>query len=90
MRIEVAGRFVGQVLIYTTIVTNIGPNQATGVVVNDAVPEGTTFASASPTPLSAPTVGAGGTVVWNVGNQQFSLWQTGTPGEGTRPTKRPV
>lgn len=58
----------GQVLIYTIVVKNVGPNAATDVVVTDAVPQGTTFASASPTPSSAPPVGAGGTVTWSVGN----------------------
>jgi len=57
----------GQLLIYTIIVTNLGPNPATVVVINDAVPQGTTFVSASPSPASAPPVGAGGTVVWNAG-----------------------
>jgi uncharacterized repeat protein (TIGR01451 family) len=52
----------------TITVTNTGPNAASGVVVNDPVPQGTTFFSASPAPASAPPVGAAGTVVWNVGN----------------------
>lgn len=68
----------GQVLIYTIIVTNSGPNAATGVVVNDAVPQGTTFASASPAPSSAPPVGAGGTVVWSPGSMSSGATATFT------------
>jgi uncharacterized repeat protein (TIGR01451 family) len=58
----------GQALTYTIVVKNQGPNAANGVVVNDAVPQGTTFVSASPAPSNAPPVGAGGTVTWNLGN----------------------
>ena len=58
----------GQTLIYTMTVKNLGPNPASEVVVNDAVPQGTTFYTASPAPYSAPPVGAGGTVVWHVGS----------------------
>ncbi len=58
----------GQILIYTIVVTNTGPNPATAVAVNDPVPQGTTFSSASPTPSSAPAVGAAGTVVWSLGS----------------------
>jgi uncharacterized repeat protein (TIGR01451 family) len=58
----------GQILTYTIIVTNLGPCSATGVLVTDPVPQGTTFASASPAPASAPPVGAAGTVTWNVGS----------------------
>ena len=41
---------------------------ASGVLVNDAMPQGTTFVSASPSPSNAPPAGAGGTVTWNLGN----------------------
>jgi uncharacterized repeat protein (TIGR01451 family) len=58
----------GQVIVYTIMVSNQGPNPASSVVVNDAVPQGTTFTSASPAPASAPPVGAAGTVTWNLGN----------------------
>ena len=58
----------GQLLVYTIGVTNAGPSSADSVVVNDAVPQGTTFYSASPPPSSAPPKGAGGTVVWSEGN----------------------
>jgi uncharacterized repeat protein (TIGR01451 family) len=58
----------GQVLTYTIVVSNLGPNPASGVMVNDAVPQGTTFVSASPAPSSAPGVGAAGTITWNLGN----------------------
>jgi uncharacterized repeat protein (TIGR01451 family) len=58
----------GKTLVYTLIVNNSGPNTATSVVVNDPVPQGTTFYSASPTPSSAPLVNAVGTVTWNLGS----------------------
>ncbi len=57
----------GQILIYTMVVTNRGPGEASSVVVTDPVPQGTTFYSASPAASSAPAVGAGGTVVWSLG-----------------------
>ena len=40
---------VGQNLTYTVTVTNLGPNDATSVVVDDTLPAGTTFVSASST-----------------------------------------
>jgi uncharacterized repeat protein (TIGR01451 family) len=58
----------GQLLIYTITATNNGPGEANSVIVNDAVPQGTTFYSALPAPVSAPPVGAGGTVIWNLGS----------------------
>ena len=58
----------GQILTYTITVTNLGPNPATDVVLTDPVPQGTTFSGASPAASSAPPVGAGGTVTWNLGN----------------------
>ncbi|MBI3447306.1 MAG: DUF11 domain-containing protein [Acidobacteria bacterium] len=58
----------GQILTYTLVVNNLGPNAATGVVVTDPVPQGTTFGNASPAPSSAPPAGAGGTVTWSVGD----------------------
>ena len=53
----------GQDATYTLTVTNNGPGAATGVVVTDALPSGTTFVSAT----AGGTV-SGGTVTWNVGN----------------------
>ncbi len=57
----------GQALIYTLTVRDFGPCSASGVTVNDVVPSGTTFVSASPTPSSAPPAGSVGTVTWNLG-----------------------
>ncbi len=53
----------GQDATYTLTVTNRGPGGATGVVVTDALPSGTTFVSAT----AGGTVSSG-TVTWNVGN----------------------
>jgi len=39
----------------------------TGVIISDPIPAGMTYASASPAPTSAPTVGTNGTVTWNIG-----------------------
>jgi len=58
----------GQLLIYTIGVMNAGPLTAKDVVVNDPVPQGTTFYAASPAPSSAPPKGAAGTVVWSEGD----------------------
>ncbi len=44
---------------YTITVRNEGPTGAGNVVVNVAIPVGTTFASSVATPVSSPTVGAG-------------------------------
>ena len=59
----------GQLLTYTIIVTNTGPGTASGVVVSDPVPQGTTFSAVSTTQgtFTAPPVGAGGTVTVNLG-----------------------
>ncbi len=52
----------GTDLTYTLVATNDGPSDATGVVVTDTVPAGTTFVSAD-----GGGVEAAGTVTWNVG-----------------------
>jgi uncharacterized repeat protein (TIGR01451 family) len=52
----------GTDLTYTITVANGGPSDATGVVVTDDVPPGTTFVS-----VDAGGVEAGGTVTWNIG-----------------------
>jgi uncharacterized repeat protein (TIGR01451 family) len=60
----------GQNLTYTMAVAIYGPDAATGVVVNDPLPAGATFISASSTKgsLVTPGVGAGGTLTCNAGN----------------------
>ena len=60
----------GKQLTYTITVKNNGPNAAAGLVVNDALPAGTTFVSASATGSTAcskPLVGFTGTVSCNYG-----------------------
>jgi uncharacterized repeat protein (TIGR01451 family) len=54
---------VGDTITYTVRVTNTGPSTATGVHVNDLLPAGLTFASATPS-QGTYTAGSG---VWNVG-----------------------
>ena len=58
----------GQNITYTISYSNTGASAATGVVISDTIPDNTTFVSASPAPASAPMVGSGGTVTWNIGN----------------------
>src|SRR5256712_182310 len=48
---------------YTLTYSNSGNENATGVVLSDAIPANTTFVSAS-----APGAPAGGVVTWNIGN----------------------
>ena len=52
----------GEDLTYTLVVTNDGPSDATGVVVTDPIPAGTSFVSAD----NGGTEAAG-TVTWNLG-----------------------
>jgi len=54
---------VGSTLTYTLTVTNSGPGNATGVIVSDPIPAGTTFQSA--TPSQGTYVSATG--IWTVG-----------------------
>jgi len=52
---------------YTLDVFNAGTGTATSVVVSDPIPAGLLYNnSATPAPASAPSVGSGGTVTWNV------------------------
>jgi len=51
----------GNALTYTLTVSNAGPSEATGVVVTDPLPSGTTFVSAS-----AGGTEAGGVVTWTI------------------------
>lgn len=55
---------VGDIINYTINVFNAGPSNATGVVVNDILPAGLSFVSASPSQGSYNS----GTGVWTVGN----------------------
>jgi uncharacterized repeat protein (TIGR01451 family) len=57
-----------QNLTYTIHYSNTGSATATNVIVSDTTPANTTFVSASPAPISAPSVGGQGTVTWNVGS----------------------
>lgn len=56
-----------QQLSYTITYSNTGESTATNVVITDVTPANTTFVSASPAPVSAPSVGGTGAVTWNVG-----------------------
>lgn len=66
LRIQIGGEAN---LTYTIGVTNAGPGVASGVVITDSLPSGTTFVSASTSQgsCSTPAVGAGGTVQCSVG-----------------------
>ena len=57
----------GTALTYVVAVTNAGPQDATGVTVDDTLPIGTAFVSAGDLGTGAGTFAAGH-VVWNVGN----------------------
>jgi uncharacterized repeat protein (TIGR01451 family) len=57
----------GSNLTYTLLAKNSGPFVANGVIVNDPTPSGAVFVSASPSPSTAPPVGGGGAVSWNLG-----------------------
>lgn len=74
---------VGGTITYQLTATNIGPNAATNVIINDPLPPGTTFASLGaplisgtlPTGLggSAPLPGGTGTVEYNA-----NIWPVGS------------
>ncbi|HEY1663003.1 MAG TPA: tandem-95 repeat protein [Verrucomicrobiae bacterium] len=53
---------VGSTLVYTIIITNLGPSTASGVIATDALPSGFTFVSAS-----GNGVTNGSIVTWNLG-----------------------
>jgi len=57
----------GALLTYRLVFTNAG-GFTTGVLVQADTPPGTTFEGAEPQPLSAPPLGATGTVTWNAGD----------------------
>ncbi|MDI6644929.1 MAG: carboxypeptidase regulatory-like domain-containing protein [Methanobacteriaceae archaeon] len=55
---------VGQTINFTISVINYGPNNATGVILNDLLPPGLSFVSATPSQGSYnPATG-----IWNIGN----------------------
>lgn len=56
---------VGDTITFTITAANGGPSNATGVVVNDALPAGLTFVSAT---ASGTTTYNSGTGVWTIGN----------------------
>ena len=60
----------GGLLTYTINVTNGGPDLATGVIVNDPIPSGTTFATCVPSQgtCTGPAAGTNGTVTANLGD----------------------
>lgn len=55
---------VGTNVVFTLLVTNNGPSDATGVTVNDLLPDGYTYVGASPS-TGTYTPGSG---VWDIGN----------------------
>lgn len=55
---------VGQNIIYTLTASNLGPNDATGVFVNDLLPAGLTFVSATPSVGTYNPL----TGIWTIGN----------------------
>jgi uncharacterized repeat protein (TIGR01451 family) len=59
----------GSNLTYTVTVHNGGPDLATGVIMTDALPTGTTFVSCTPSQgtCTGPVVGSNGTVTANLG-----------------------
>jgi uncharacterized repeat protein (TIGR01451 family) len=53
---------------YSLVEHNGGPLAATGVIVSDAIPSGTTFVSCAPAAFcTGPAVGSNGTVTFNLG-----------------------
>jgi len=82
----------GGTLMYSMIITNnSGKTTANGVVVSDALPVGTVFASASASQgaVTAPAVGSNGTVTVNLGslaggaNATINIIVTATAASGT-------
>jgi uncharacterized repeat protein (TIGR01451 family) len=58
----------GSNMTYSVSVHNGGPLAATGVLVSDAIPSGTTFVSCAPAAFcTGPAVGTNGTVTFNLG-----------------------
>ena len=55
---------IGENVVFTLTVTNLGPNAATGVVVNDLLPAGLSFVSATPSKGTYNNL----TGIWTIGN----------------------
>lgn len=70
----------GGQLTYTIVVNNGGPDPATGVLMTDAIPTGTTFSScvSSQGTCTGPAVGTNGTVTANLGTLAASTQATVT------------
>ena len=68
------GDVVYRLRVFNPAGNNIGGLNLNAATITDALPPGSTFVSASPTPASAPAVGFGGTVTWNVGTLAVSPW----------------
>lgn len=57
----------GDLITYTVQVANTGNYTATNTLVRDGMPANTSLVSVSPAPVSGPTPGGNGELVWNVG-----------------------
>ena len=73
---------MGDTITYTVTVRDAGPSAATGVAVQDLLPAGLTFVSATPSRGSYNS----GTGTWTIGNLSLSTAQTLVdPGDGREP-----
>ncbi|WP_162097940.1 Ig-like domain-containing protein, partial [Pedobacter agri] len=63
--VDVSNPTVGSNVVFTVTAQNIGPSNATGVTVNDLLPNGYTFVSAVPATGTTYNAGSG---VWNIGS----------------------
>ena len=81
-------------VVFTLQYANTGAGDAQGVVLADPLPEGFLYVSATPTPGSAPAVGANGTVSWTLGTLAAggsgSVTVTARPGNPFAGTQNPV
>jgi uncharacterized repeat protein (TIGR01451 family) len=68
----------GSLLTYTITVTNLGKSTAMGIIISDALPLGTVFASATTTQgtIAAPPVDSTGTVTVNIASLASSAGAT--------------
>jgi len=63
--VDVSNPTVGSNVVFTLTAENIGPSDATGVTVNDLLPNGYTFVSAVPATGTTYNAGSG---LWNIGS----------------------